>query len=261
MANYVKSTDFGAKDALISGDANKIIKGVEINDEFDAIQTAVNSKVNANNAALTGIPTAPTAASDTDTTQLATTAFVKSLTGTLGAQDADAVAITGGTITGLSAPLPTASGGTGIATVGTSGQVLSSDGTDLTWIDGGVNSLNGQIGTVVTTDLGAIGSCAMLIYAINGTNTLNTIVHVSADVTISGASLRADVSNSDFSNYYSQGASYVRGTTTTSVYNGGGTALTGTWRVMQKSISFINYNVDGTNFNAVWPQILMTRVS
>lgn len=77
MSNYLKATDFGSKDALLSGDPNKIVKGTEINDEFDAIQTAVNSKANKNNAALTGTPTAPTAAFETDTTQIATTAFVQ----------------------------------------------------------------------------------------------------------------------------------------------------------------------------------------
>ena len=77
MSNYSKTTDFAAKDALLTGDPNKIVKGTEINDEFDAIQTAVNSKANNNNTALTGIPTAPTATFGTDTTQIATTAFVK----------------------------------------------------------------------------------------------------------------------------------------------------------------------------------------
>ena len=77
MSNYSKSTDFAAKDALLTGDPNKIVKGSEINDEFDAIQTAVNSKANANNTALTGTPTAPTAAFGTDTSQIATTAFVQ----------------------------------------------------------------------------------------------------------------------------------------------------------------------------------------
>ena len=42
-----------------------------------ATQSALDLKANADNAALTGIPTAPTAAVGTDTTQLATTAFVK----------------------------------------------------------------------------------------------------------------------------------------------------------------------------------------
>ena len=77
MSNYSKTTDFAAKDALLTGDPNKIVKGTEINDEFDAIQTAVNSKANNNNTALTGTPTAPTAPFGTITTQIATTAFVQ----------------------------------------------------------------------------------------------------------------------------------------------------------------------------------------
>ena len=77
MANYLKATDFAAKDALLSGDPNKIVKGTEIDDEFDAIQTAVNSKANIASPDLTGTPTAPTAAFGTDTAQLATTAFVQ----------------------------------------------------------------------------------------------------------------------------------------------------------------------------------------
>tara|TARA_B100000497_G_scaffold126858_2_gene166916 strand:+ start:906 stop:1640 length:735 start_codon:yes stop_codon:yes gene_type:complete len=76
MSNYSKTTDFAAKDALSTGNANKIVKGTEIDDEFSAIQTAVNSKANTNSPALTGSPTAPTASSSTDNTQLATTAYV-----------------------------------------------------------------------------------------------------------------------------------------------------------------------------------------
>jgi hypothetical protein len=76
MSNYSKTTDFAAKDALATGNANKIVKGTEIDDEFDAIQTAVNSKADTNNAALTGTPTAPTASAATNTTQLSTTAYV-----------------------------------------------------------------------------------------------------------------------------------------------------------------------------------------
>jgi len=63
-----------------------------------------------------GTPTAPTPANTTNSTQLATTAFVKNITsnlGTISQQNANAVAITGGTITGLGVPLPIASGGTG----------------------------------------------------------------------------------------------------------------------------------------------------
>jgi hypothetical protein len=96
MSNYSKTTDFAAKDALTTGNANKIVKGTEIDDEFDAIQTAVNSKADTNNSALTGTPTAPTADAATNTTQIATTAFVQAqkaspaLTGTPTAPTADA---------------------------------------------------------------------------------------------------------------------------------------------------------------------------
>tara|TARA_R110002020_G_scaffold130332_2_gene291609 strand:+ start:337 stop:819 length:483 start_codon:yes stop_codon:yes gene_type:complete len=51
---------------------------------------------------LTGVPTAPTAAASTNTTQIATTAFVQTKIGALGTmstQAANAVAITGGTWT------------------------------------------------------------------------------------------------------------------------------------------------------------------
>lgn len=76
MANYVKSSNFTAKDSLPSGNAGKIIKGAEIDTEFTAIASAISSKADLNSPALTGTPTAPTAAAGTNTTQLATTAFV-----------------------------------------------------------------------------------------------------------------------------------------------------------------------------------------
>lgn len=76
MANYTKATNFLAKDSLATADPAKIIKGSEFDTEFNALQTAVNSKANTISPAFTGTPTAPTAASATNTTQLATTEFV-----------------------------------------------------------------------------------------------------------------------------------------------------------------------------------------
>ena len=76
MSAYTKSTDFASKDVQLTGSPSKVIKGTEIDDELNSIQTAVNSKADINSPALTGAPTAPTAASGTDTTQIATTAFV-----------------------------------------------------------------------------------------------------------------------------------------------------------------------------------------
>jgi hypothetical protein len=77
MSNYTKATNFATKDTLPVGDTNKKVKGTEIDDEFNSIATAVNSKADTNSPALTGVPTAPTATTATNTTQVATTAFVQ----------------------------------------------------------------------------------------------------------------------------------------------------------------------------------------
>lgn len=77
MSNYVKATDFASKDALLSGNPAKIIKGTEIDTEFNSIATAVQTKADLASPTFTGTPAAPTAAGGTNTTQIATTAFVK----------------------------------------------------------------------------------------------------------------------------------------------------------------------------------------
>lgn len=77
MSNYVKATNFTAKDSLPSGNAGKIVKGAEIDTELTAVASAISSKADLNSPALTGTPTAPTATTGTNTTQVATTAFVQ----------------------------------------------------------------------------------------------------------------------------------------------------------------------------------------
>ena len=44
MANYTKATNFATKDSLATGNPNKIVKGTELNSEFDAIAVAVATK-------------------------------------------------------------------------------------------------------------------------------------------------------------------------------------------------------------------------
>lgn len=58
MSNYTKTTNFAVKDGLVTGNPNKIIKGTEIDTELNAIASAVSSKPDSNNAALTGTATA-----------------------------------------------------------------------------------------------------------------------------------------------------------------------------------------------------------
>jgi hypothetical protein len=155
MSDYVKSTNFAVKDGLVTTDPAKIIKGTEIDNEYNAISNAIASKANTNSPALTGVPTAPTATTGSNTTQLANTAYVKTEITALGLQNLsqqakNAVDITGGTITGIT-DLAVADGGTGRSTLaanavllgngtdgintvapGTSGNYLTSNGT--TWV-------------------------------------------------------------------------------------------------------------------------------
>jgi hypothetical protein len=76
MSNYTKATNFATKDTLPTGDSNKIVKGTEIDNEFNAISGAISSKADIASPTFTGTPAAPTATAGANTTQLATTAFV-----------------------------------------------------------------------------------------------------------------------------------------------------------------------------------------
>ena len=77
MTDYTKSTNFATKDNLSSGNALKIVKGTEIDTEFNNIATAIATKADLASPTFTGTPAAPTASGGTSTTQLATTAFVQ----------------------------------------------------------------------------------------------------------------------------------------------------------------------------------------
>jgi hypothetical protein len=76
MSNYVKATNFAVKDGLSTGNPAKIIKGTEIDTEYNAIASAISSKADTNSPTFTGTPAASTASAGTSTTQIATTAFV-----------------------------------------------------------------------------------------------------------------------------------------------------------------------------------------
>lgn len=77
MSNYVKATDFAVKDGLSTGNPLKVVKGTEIDTEFNNIATAISTKADLASPTFTGTPAAPTASSGTNTTQIATTAFVQ----------------------------------------------------------------------------------------------------------------------------------------------------------------------------------------
>jgi hypothetical protein len=136
----------------------------------------VGGTLSAASPAFTGTPTAPSAANGTNTTQIATTAFVNAAvvtaTGTLGtmsSQNANAVAITGGTISGIT-NLAVADGGTGRATLaanavligngtsglntvapGTTGNLLVSNGT--AWTSTTLAASGAKLGLGITGEV------------------------------------------------------------------------------------------------------------
>jgi len=138
LANYVKATNFTAKDTLPTGNSGKIVKGAEIDTELSAVANAVASKADINSPNLTGTPTAPTANLGSNTTQLATTAFVAA---------------------GLSALIPT-----GVITLW-SGSVAS--------IPSGWVLCNGSNSTPDLRDRFVVGAGST--YAVNATGGANTV--------------------------------------------------------------------------------------
>ena len=145
MSNYTKTTNFASKDNLSPGNPLKIVKGAEIDTEFNNIQTAVgtktdNASANITGGSITGIT--DLAVADGGTGASTATAALNNLlptqTGnankylqTDGTNATwDAVSLSTSDITGT---LPVANGGTGVTTsTGTGAVVLSNSPTLVT---------------------------------------------------------------------------------------------------------------------------------
>ena len=76
MANYDLAVSWSGKDALADSSAAKVISGGDFHTEFTAVKAAVNTKADINGSASEAFA-ATTASVGTDTTQVATTAFVQ----------------------------------------------------------------------------------------------------------------------------------------------------------------------------------------
>ena len=145
MSNYTKTTNFASKDNLSPGNPLKIVKGAEIDTEFNNIQTAVgtktdNASANITGGSITGITDLAVADGGTgaSTATAALNNLLPSQTGnankylqTDGTNATwDAVSLSTADITGT---LPVANGGTGVtSSTGTGSVVLSNSPTLVT---------------------------------------------------------------------------------------------------------------------------------
>lgn len=157
MSDYTKLTNFAVKDGYTSGNPAKVIKGTELDDEFNAIATAVATKVDSTDV----IPVATGGTGSTTATDART-----ALSAAKSGANSDITSLSG-----LTTSLSVAQGGTGATTLtannvllgngtsavqavapGASGNVLTSNGT--TWVSqAGVTSVNGSTGAITLSAL------------------------------------------------------------------------------------------------------------
>ena len=134
MSNYIKTTNFAAKDSLPSGNPSKIVKGTEINTEFDNIAVASATKLNSSAVSTFGGTLIDDANASAARTTLglgtaATTASTDYATAAQGTTADAALPRTGGAMTGA------------ITTNSTfDGRDVATDGTKLDGIEAGATA-------------------------------------------------------------------------------------------------------------------------
>lgn len=137
----------------VTGTAN-IAGATTVGGNLSGTTANFSGAISSFNPSFTGVPTSPTAPNGTNTTQIATTAFVQNATtalglGTMSTQNANAVNITGGTVNNVSGSNPSLS--VGSATNATNATNLISGGTIASNVTATTQSAGTNNTTVATT--------------------------------------------------------------------------------------------------------------
>ena len=159
MSNYTKSTNFATKDNLSPGNPLKIVKGAEIDTEFNNIQTAVatktdNASANITGGSITGITDLAVADGGTGASTAANART--NLSAAASGANSDITSITG-----LTTALTVLQGGTGVTTsTGTGNNVLSTSPTLVTPVLGTPSSatLTNATGLPISTGVSGLGT-------------------------------------------------------------------------------------------------------
>lgn len=123
-------------------------------------------------------------------------------------------------------------------------------GTSITFNDATVQT---TAATAVSTAFGAVGTYAALMNAANS--------NVAIGGTVAGSSLRYDYTASGAATFYSNALQGVRARINNSNYDGGGTAVSGTWRRMSSGNIYASIT-DPCNYTTYyWSVALYVRIS
>ncbi len=173
MTNYVKSTNFATKDNLTPGDPLKVVRGTEIDTEYNNIATAIATKTDNASAAITGgtiTGITDLAVADGGTGASTATAALNNLLPSQTGNSSkylqtdgtnatwDAISINTGDITGT---LAVANGGTGVtSSTGTGSVVLSNSPTLVTPALGtpASGTLTNATGLPISTGVSGLGT-------------------------------------------------------------------------------------------------------